>query len=283
MKNIFFTLFLFAILTLNFGCTNNSKSAEPLELPQVNGLASGAVYTTGVSISVDEKPGLTYLIQLNGSTITNNSIVTEDGEYILKITVTSADGAETKEQIITFTILKDIEIPVITGVTNRAVYTTGVCISIGEIPELKYTILLNDSPISNNTFIVNDGLYNLKVIVKNKSETRTQEKSLSFSIQKDENTAPTDILEMLNTAERLPVDKRAAYISSYFPALSTSSDFPFIKNGSATFVYQGNQNISIKGAAVIWWGYGTMPMKRIEGTDISYKTIKYDNTARLEY
>lgn len=204
---------------------------------------------------------------------------------LLLLMVVSGCVGETKKEKEKPIITEELAMPVIYGVTEGAIYTSGVAISVEENSGLKYTLLLNNESIENGKIVIDDGDYTLVVTVKNSDNTLSKEKVVKFKITKGDAAPAGNILDMITIAEKLESEKRQAYINSNFERLKTDTVFPIINGDIATFVYKGSAKVIViaGGVAGGFEGDYPMPLKKIEGTDFFYKSLEFPDDTKLEY
>ncbi|WP_426643000.1 InlB B-repeat-containing protein [Paenibacillus illinoisensis] len=126
---------------------------EQTTAPIVSGVTDGKMYNQAVTPRFNNGTAL-----LNGAPFTNGTTVTVDGDYTLA--VTNSIGTTT----IHFTV--DTHPPIVTGVTQNGVYTTGPVITFNE-----GTATLNGFPFNNGDTVQAEGDHVL--IVKDRAGNTT--------------------------------------------------------------------------------------------------------------
>ena len=172
---------------MNFSMKKIPVDLNAPNIPKINGIENGEVYTEGVVITIDEEQqGVEYVTLINGLPYELGTEYDKIGKSEVVVKATKLSNKLTSESKATFSIDKTLpKKPVILGVENGEVYTEGVVITVDEKQDdTEYVATINGLPYELGTEY--DKIGKSEVVVKGTklSNKLTNEAKVNFEIDK---------------------------------------------------------------------------------------------------
>lgn len=181
--------YLLPVLLLSMlmvGCGVTKKQVEDLTSPPdpiIKGVSPNMIYSSGVTISVQESSGVVCTASIDGVSYNLESYYNTAGYHLLEITATKLSNGTFATGTLNFTIDPSIPAPpVITGVVDGGVYATDQTITVALDPSTNYTAKIDGSDYTWNTlYSAADGDYALVVTAVRVSNNLTTVTTYNFT------------------------------------------------------------------------------------------------------